>query len=162
MYSTSSFCCMSYLTASAQSGAKAKYFPSDSIPAADASTHEGGPRGRRFGIPWQAVRGAGGRQRRAGRCASPARRTGGLDGTAAFPYFFWWRCFAAGAVPGLQNQWMAERSSVGSTPMHLRQLDSVHVPRRLRQAAGDCCFRVSRHSAFGPFPSWTSRRKTAI
>ena len=36
--------------------------------------------------------------------------------------------------------------------MHLRQLDSVHVPRRLRQAAGDCCFRGSRYAAFGPFP----------
>ena len=44
-----------------------------------------------------------------------------LDAPAAFPYLFLWRCFAAGAVPGLQNQWMAERSSVGSTPMHLRQ-----------------------------------------
>ena len=59
-----------------------------------------------------------------------------LDEEAAFPYFRTWRCFAAGAVPGLQNQWMAERSSVGSTPMHLRQLEFVEVPRRLRQPTG--------------------------
>ena len=51
-----------------------------------------------------------------------------LDAGAAFPYFCKWRCFAAGAVPGLQNQWMAERSSVGSTPIYLRQLDTQKSP----------------------------------
>ena len=64
-----------------------------------------------------------------------------LDEEAAFPYFRTWRCFAAGAVPGLQNQWMAERSSVGSTPMHLRQLEYAEVPRRPEEPGGDFLYK---------------------
>ena len=87
-----------------------------------------------------------------------------LDAGAAFPYFLGWRCFAAGAVPGLQNQWMAERSSVGSTPMHLRQLDSVKVPRRLRQSTGafyclsGICLQGLRKNTFSRERSCSSSR----
>ena len=63
-----------------------------------------------------------------------------LDDAAVFPYFFGWRCFAAGAVPGLQNQWMAERSSVGSTPMHLRHKKFSKPPQGVSACGGSCFF----------------------
>ena len=49
------------------------------------------------------------------------------------------RCFVTGVAPGLQNQWTAEMSLVGSTPMRLRQVESQKVPHSLKSLAGLSC-----------------------
>ena len=55
-------------------------------------------------------------------------QTANLDAWAGMPYSYKRSRLVTGVAPGLQNQWQAERSAVGSTPMRLRHSTSNIAP----------------------------------
>ena len=61
-----------------------------------------------------------------------------------------WRRIVTGVAPGLQNQWTAVRSSVGSTPIRLRQHHVPLHPLRLKRPAGFFSRSIFLHSPVTP------------
>ena len=61
-----------------------------------------------------------------------------------------WRRIVTGVAPGLQNQWTAVRSSVGSTPIRLRQHHVPLYPLRLKRPAGFFSRSIFLHSPVTP------------
>lgn len=61
-----------------------------------------------------------------------------------------WRRIVTGVAPGLQNQWTAVRSSVGSTPIRLRQHHVPLPPATTEKACGLFSRSIFLHSPVTP------------